>query len=158
MRWHSAVWGLDQPLAVAGQVPQLADGRRRHEAAPQQPVLQQLAQPGRVAHVGLAAGQDLHVPGVDQQQLEAPLFQHIPDGLPVLAGRLQHHLGDLVVLEPGGQGLQTGAEGDEAAQFLATPARAIGHANTGHDLVLADVEPGAAFIDHLHRRHLLLVV
>jgi hypothetical protein len=28
-----------QRLAVAGQIPQLADGRRRHEAAPQQPML-----------------------------------------------------------------------------------------------------------------------
>ena len=41
--------GLDQPLAVAGQVPQLPDRRRRHEAAPQQPVLEQLGQPGGVS-------------------------------------------------------------------------------------------------------------
>src|SRR5512133_3467915 len=33
MRWHSAVWVWKGPLAVAGQVPQLADGRRRDEAA-----------------------------------------------------------------------------------------------------------------------------
>ena len=36
---------LDQPLAVAGQVPQLPDRRRGHEAAAQQAVLQQLGQP-----------------------------------------------------------------------------------------------------------------
>jgi hypothetical protein len=65
MRWHSAVWAWKGPLAVAGQVPQLADDRRRDEAAPQQPVLQQLAQPGGIAHIGLAAGQQLDVPGVD---------------------------------------------------------------------------------------------
>jgi hypothetical protein len=65
MRWHSAVWAWKGPLAVAGQVPQLAEGRRRDEAAPQQPTLQQLAQPGGIAHVGLAAGQELDVPGVD---------------------------------------------------------------------------------------------
>jgi hypothetical protein len=28
--------------------------------------------------------------GVDQQQLEAPLLKDLPDGLPVLAGGLQH--------------------------------------------------------------------
>jgi hypothetical protein len=33
-------------------------------------MLQQLRQPGRVADIGLAAGQDLDMPGVDQQQLE----------------------------------------------------------------------------------------
>jgi hypothetical protein len=114
-------------------------------------VLGQLAQPGRVAHVGLAAGQELDVAGVDQQQLQPALLQHIPDRLPVLAGRLHHHLGDVVVLEPGGEGLQTGAEGGKGAQLLVTSARVIGHADTGHDLVLADVEPGAAVIDHLHR-------
>jgi hypothetical protein len=48
--------GLDEPLAVARQVPQLADGRRRDEATAQQPVLQQLAQPRRIANIGLAAG------------------------------------------------------------------------------------------------------
>jgi len=56
---------LDQPLAIAGQVAQLADGWRRDEAAPQQPVLHQLRQPGGVADIGLAARQDLDVPGVD---------------------------------------------------------------------------------------------
>ena len=43
-------------------------------------------QPGGVARVGLAAGQDLDVAGVDQQQREAPLLQHVPAGLPA-AGR-----------------------------------------------------------------------
>jgi hypothetical protein len=60
---------LDEPLAVADKIPQLPDLRRGHEAAPQQPTLQQLTQPGRIADVGLAAGQDLDVAGVDQQQL-----------------------------------------------------------------------------------------
>jgi hypothetical protein len=43
-------------------------------------VLQQLAQPGRVANVSLAAGQELDVAGVDQQQLQPALLQHIPEG------------------------------------------------------------------------------
>jgi hypothetical protein len=148
--------GLDESLAVAGQVPQLADDRRGHEAAAEQPTLQQLAQPGRITDIGLAAGQELDVAGVDQQQLQPPLLQHIPDGLPILAGRLQHDLRDVVVLEPLGEGLQTGAERRVGVHLLAAPAGAIGHANTGHDLILADIQSGAAFVDHLHRRHLLV--
>jgi hypothetical protein len=96
------------------------------------------------------------VAGVHQQQLQPTLLQHIPDGLPILAGRLQHDLGDVVVLEPGGEGLQTGAERRVGTYLLASPAGAIGHANAGHDLVLADIQPRAAFVDHLHRRHLLV--
>jgi hypothetical protein len=69
-------------------------------------MLQQLRQPGRVTDVGLAAGQDLDVAGVDQQQLEARLLQDIPDGLPVLAGGLHHHPGDALGGQPPSQRLQ----------------------------------------------------
>jgi hypothetical protein len=113
--------GLDQLLAVAGQVPQLADGRWRHEAAAQQPVLQQLRQPGGIGDVGLAAGQDLDVAGVDQQQLEPALLQHIPDRLPVLPGGLHHHLGDPFGLKPVGQRRKLGAEGGIGPDLLPAP-------------------------------------
>src|SRR5918996_2453920 len=102
----------------------------------------------------LRPGRILVVAGVDQQQLEPAVLQHIPARLPVLAGRLHHHLGDALLGEPVGKGLKIGAEGLEGAHLLAAAARAIRHANTGHDLVLADVQPGAVFVDHLHRRHL----
>jgi hypothetical protein len=149
--------GLDEPLAVAGEIPQLPDLGRRDEASAQKPVLQQLAQPRRIANVSLAAGQDLDVAGVDQQQLQPALFQHVPARLPVLAGGLHHHLGDALLGEPVGKGLKICAERFEGVHLLAASAGAIGHANTGQDLVLADVQPGAAFVDHLHRRHLLVV-
>jgi hypothetical protein len=48
---------LDQPLAIPSQVAQLTDRGRRHKAAPQQPMLQQLRQPGGIADIGLAARQ-----------------------------------------------------------------------------------------------------
>ena len=60
-------------------------------------------------------------------------------GFQQLAGRLQHDLGDVVVLEPLGEGLQTGAERRVGVHLLAAPAGAIRHANAGHDLVLADI-------------------
>ena len=135
-------------------IPQLPDRGRRHKAPPQQPMLQQLRQPGGIGHIGLAARQDLDVPGVDQQQLQPALLQHIPARLPVLAGRLHHHLGDPVLGEPVGKGLKPRAERLEGAQLLAASPGAIGHAHAGHHLVLADVQPGAALVDHLHRRHL----
>jgi hypothetical protein len=91
------------------------------------------------------------VAGVDQQQLQPTLLQHIPDGLPVLAGRLQHDLSDAVVLEPLGQRRKPRAEGLVGTHLLAATAGPIGHANAGHDLVFGDIESGAAFVDHLHR-------
>src|SRR5215218_5513424 len=62
-----------QRLAIAGRVAQLADRLRRHEARPQQAVLEQLAEPLGVLHVGLAPGHVLDVLGVDEQQLEIVL-------------------------------------------------------------------------------------
>jgi hypothetical protein len=67
--------GLDEPLAVAGQVPQLSDHRRGHETASHQAVFEQFGQPLRVQHVALVSGQDLHMVGIDQLQLERPLLQ-----------------------------------------------------------------------------------
>jgi hypothetical protein len=58
IRWPSAAWAWNRPLAVAGEIPQLPDRGWRDEAAPQQPMLQQLGQPGGIGHVGRAAGQD----------------------------------------------------------------------------------------------------
>jgi hypothetical protein len=61
---------LDQRLAVAGQVAELADRLGRHEAGSQQPVLEQLAQPVRIGHIGLAPRHVLDLAGVAEQQLE----------------------------------------------------------------------------------------
>jgi hypothetical protein len=47
-------------------------------------VRMQFGEPGGIADVGLAPGEDLDVAGVDQQQLEARLFEHVPDRPPVV--------------------------------------------------------------------------
>ena len=44
---------LDLGLAVAGQLAQLPDRAGWHEAGPDQPVLDQLGDPGRIGHIGL---------------------------------------------------------------------------------------------------------
>src|ERR1700736_5744600 len=51
----------------------LPDLRRRHEARPHQPVLDQLTDPGRVDHVALAAGDVMQMPGVQKPALKARL-------------------------------------------------------------------------------------
>jgi hypothetical protein len=47
---------IDQRLAVAGQVAQLPDRSGWHEAGADQAALDQLGDPGRIRHIGLAAG------------------------------------------------------------------------------------------------------
>jgi hypothetical protein len=82
---------LGQRLAVAGQVAELADRLGRHEAGSQQPVLEQLAQPLRIGHIGLAPRHVLDLAGVAEQKLEVVLEQ-VPDRLPVDAGSLHRHV------------------------------------------------------------------
>ena len=72
---------------VPGQHPQPPDLRRRHERRRQQPVLQQLRDPLRVPHVGLAARHRLHVRGVEQPDLHH-LLQAVERRLPIRRGRL----------------------------------------------------------------------
>ena len=77
----------DQLHPVAGQHPQPADLRRRHERRRQQPVLEQLRDPLRVPHIGLAPRHRLHVRGVEQPDLHH-LLQAVERRLPVRRGRL----------------------------------------------------------------------
>lgn len=88
---------LDHPAAFPGdggagpgQVPQLAYRLGRDERRADQAVGAELVQPGRVRDVGLAAGQVLDVPRVDQDHVQV-LGQHVVVGLPVVRRRLDHH-------------------------------------------------------------------
>lgn len=84
---------LDQHFAVARQVPELPNRRRRHEAAPQQPVLPQLRDPDAVEDIGLATGDLLDVGGVDEQARE-PVLEDVEHGLPVDARAVHRHVRD----------------------------------------------------------------
>lgn len=80
--------------AVAGQVAQLTDLRRRHKRRTQQPMLEQLGDPLRVLHIGLATRHRLHVSGVEQPALH-PLtllraHKLAPDCATTSAGRPRH--------------------------------------------------------------------
>jgi len=69
----------DLRRAIPRQRSQRPDGLGRHEAALQQPGLGELAQPLRIAHIGLAARHVLDVPRVAQRQLEV-VFEDVPVG------------------------------------------------------------------------------
>ena len=146
---------LDEALAVSRQVPELADRLWRNEASPQEAVLQQLSQPRRVFDVGFATREDLHVAGVHQHELEALLFEDIPDRLPILPGRLHHDVRHGLLFEPAGELFEVRGERGVRADLAASPARAVRGAHAADDLVLSDVEPTAALVDDLHRWHLL---
>ena len=107
-RWRSC----DLRLAIAGQLAQLADRLGRHEVRLQQPGLSELAQPRRIRQIGLAPRDLLDVASVDQHQLEVVL-EHVPDRLPIHAGRLHHHLRDPVRGQPVTQRQQPRAPSSE---------------------------------------------
>jgi hypothetical protein len=96
---HFALAVADLALAIARQVAQRADRLRRHQAGPQQPGLEQLAEPLRVHNIGLAARDLLNATRVDQQAREA-ILQHRPHRLPIHAGGLHRDLVNLVRLQP----------------------------------------------------------
>src|SRR3954452_25179972 len=71
-------------------------------------------------------------------------------GVPVDAGRLHRAGGDTMAGPPGRQALQVrGGRGGGLDMSLDTPA--LGQAHAGHDAVLMNVKPGAAWVKNLHR-------
>jgi hypothetical protein len=105
---------LDLGLAVAGQLAQLADRAGRHEAGADQSVLDQLGDPGRIGHVGLATRYLVQVGRVQQPALDLAL-QQLPARLPVAPGRLHPHPGHPKAGQPLGQQHQPGGGRGEPA-------------------------------------------
>ena len=89
----------DQLLAGSCEIAQFLDRCRRHEARANQPVCQQIGDPGRIVHVRLAARDVADVLGVGQHHLEVALEQ-MPHRLPVHARRLHGHVRDAVLGQP----------------------------------------------------------
>ena len=88
-----------------------------YEAGLQQTMLMELRQPLSILDVGLAAGDRLDVPGVDQGELEAPGLKHVPGGLPVDPGTLHRHLFHAETLQPLGEPEQICIVGSEATEL-----------------------------------------
>jgi hypothetical protein len=109
IRWHSAPWAWKGPLAVAGQIPQLADLRRGHEAAAQQPALG-AARTARRHHRHRSCGRagSWSWRALTSSSWNPRSSSTYQIGFQLLAGGLHHHLGDALGLQPVRQGIQAG--------------------------------------------------
>jgi hypothetical protein len=142
---------LDLRLAIPGQVAQIADRLGRDEARLQQPGLQQLAQPRRIADVGLASGDLLDVSGVDQHQREVVL-EHMPDGLPEHAGRLHHNPLDTISGQPVAKREQPANRRLELGHvLLATLPVRRRHPHARGHLLLVNIQRPRALNDRVHQ-------
>ena len=139
----------DQLLPRARQIAEFVDRRGRHKAAANQPVGQQVGNPHGIVHVGLATRHAADVQRVRQDELELPV-QHVPDRLPVDAGRLHRDMRAPVRREPVRQRQQIAGRRAERAHLLLDrrPGR---DACAGDDGLLMHVESGTARIQDLHR-------
>ena len=124
MRWTcvAALQGLAVPQIGA----QRRDGRGRPEAAAQQPDAMQFLQPLAVHDVGLAPGDILHVPRVDEHDVEPPRLQDLVQGDPVDARGFHRDGGHAARGQPVGQAMKIGREGRERAHGRRVPVRGDG--------------------------------
>jgi len=138
-----------QLRARAREVAQLLDGRRRHEAAPDQPQGQQVADPRRVVLVTLAPRDvpDMHRVGEHQLDVALP---DVPDGLPVHAGRRHRDMGDGVSREPVGK-FEEPASGRRDRPMFVRHRRARRETDTGDDRLGMHIQAGTARRQDLHQ-------
>jgi hypothetical protein len=134
--------GRHQVGAVTGQVPQLADRRRRHETRPDHLPLGDLAQPDAIQPVGLRPpGQVPDVLGVDQPGLKPGRFQQVEHRLPVVRRCLHDHPGHPQAGQPVGHAKQRPGHRRIGLHLLQPPAPMVlvRDPHAAHQLSLADV-------------------
>ena len=117
---------LDQGGAVPQIGPQRDDAGGGAEAAAQQAVDVEVAEPLAVGHVTLAAGDVADVAGVDQQYLEAPGFEDVEDGDPIHPGGFHGHVCNPTRGEPVGEAVEVAGEGGEGPHRLRIAVRRDG--------------------------------
>src|SRR6266849_7768068 len=138
-----------QLLPRSGEIAQFLDRRRRDEATPDEPQRQQVGDPRRIVLVALPTRDiaDVHRIGQDERQV---IFEHMPHGLPVDAGRFHRDMGALVGRQPLGQ-LQQPAGGRRDRAVLIGHRRARRDAHTRDNGRRVDIQTSAARIQHLHQ-------
>ena len=141
---------LDQRLAVAGQIAQLPDRLGSHERGSDQAVLDQLADPHRVGHVGLAPGHVAQVGGVEQPALEV-VFQQVVHRPPVHPGGLHPDHGHTEAGQPVAQQHEPRGRGPKRPGLGLASALVARHSHRRGDRCLVHVQSGAAFDQPLHR-------
>src|SRR3984893_2868486 len=137
--------------AIAYQIAQLTDCARGDKTRTQEPILQQLRQPGRVTDVGLATRHPLDIRRIDQQQREA-LLQYVKHRFPVDPGRLHRNMAHALRAQPVMRTQQLIAGPAEAANLLGELAAWAVDPHTCGQRGLVHVNPAAAPIDSLHGR------
>ena len=120
----------------------------RHKARSDQAMRQQICQPHRVVHVGLAAGHVLDVHRIGEHEFEC-LGEDGPDRLPIDPGRLHRDMADGVARQPARQPLQLRSRRAKRLDVLLNPTTA-GQTDAGHDTVTVDIEAGATRMKYLH--------
>ena len=134
-----------------GEIAQLLNGRRGHETAADQPMAQEVSDPGGVIDVTLAPRDVADVHGIGEHQLERAV-EHGPHGLPEDAGRLHGDVGAAVGREPIAQRKQIRCAGAERADFVGN--RLAGaEAHTSDDALLMHVQPGTLRVNDVHSHH-----
>jgi len=131
----------DQLRPLPRQVAQLAYRTRGDKAAAQQPMLQQLRNPFRIAHIGLASGHLLQMPRVDQQQRE-PALQDVPDRLPQYTRGFEGHMRHAQRLQVVGQRPQVSGHGPEGADLPEQSPGFLATADGTLDALEMHVQPG----------------
>src|SRR5579875_2926558 len=148
---------VDLPGALSDQAAPIADQLLEFPLAPigdeapfEQPMLQQIGDPLRVTHVGLATRDRLAVFGVDYQELHPAVFQQVIDRFPEDPGRLHGDMGTPLLLEPVAHGQQVPGHGPEGPHLLALWCQ-----RTGHHRLLVDIQPTTPLVEYAHRSLLL---
>jgi hypothetical protein len=145
---HGAGLGAQECMALARKGAQGHHAVARPEGASQEPVAVQLLQPLAIEHIALAAGDVLHVAGIDQEHLEAARAEQLEEGDPVHAGGLHGHGVHAAGPQPVGKQHEIGGEGAELAHRLVV---AVGR--HGHEVgAAADVDAGGVGVGDAQRR------
>jgi len=109
-----------QVVAIAQVGTQDADVVGRTKRGVEQTKAVQALEPWAVLDVGLAPGNILDMPGIDQADLQAMPFQDLKGRNPVDAGGFHGHRFDAALFEPAGHLLQVLGEGAEGPHGLRT--------------------------------------
>lgn len=83
--------GMNQLLAITGQIPKLPDGPRRDKTSLEQPFSQQLSDPLAIFDIGLSSRHMLDMAGVDHHDLKIR-FQHVIYRLSVNTGAFHRNV------------------------------------------------------------------
>ena len=133
-------------LALARHQTQGAQLGRRHERGTQEPGTAQCRKPFRIRHIGLAAGDLLHMPCIDDDCPNANFFKIGVGALPIDAGALHHDEVGRMARTPVRQGASISFEGTKGPTLnLRRPVRSFDE-GTGGDLGLMHIEPDHPFV------------